>query len=148
MKFKSTGILLVFTTTSILSAHLVNEHADRFALSLWWTILSTISVFNVCLWYYSAVEILPHRSSNKFQFQQILLSSGYVFGCAFRSVMPRADVQRICLIDSWFSNVLVGRCVATVAELCFAAQWALVLHTIAMKLQSPYDVMISKFIFP
>jgi len=57
----------------------------------------------------------------------LLLCAGYVFGCAFRSVLPRADVQRICLFDTWLSSVLVGRSVATVAELCFAAQWAIIL---------------------
>jgi hypothetical protein len=54
--------------------------------------------------------------------------AGYVFGCAFRSFLPRADVQRICLFDTWLSSVAVGRTVATVAELCFAAQWAIMLH--------------------
>jgi hypothetical protein len=58
----------------------------------------------------------------------LLLSAAYVFGCAFRSFLPRADVQRICLFDTWLSSVTIGRTVATVAEVCFAAQWALVLH--------------------
>jgi hypothetical protein len=57
----------------------------------------------------------------------LLLCAAYVFGCAFRSVLPRADVQRICLFDTWLSSVLVGRSVATVAEICFAAQWAIIL---------------------
>ncbi len=57
----------------------------------------------------------------------LLLSAGYVFGCAFRSILPRADVQRICLFDTWLSSVLIGRSVATIAELCFAIQWAIVL---------------------
>ena len=52
-------------------------------------------------------------------------------GCAFRSVLPVIDIPRIVLIDSRLSSVLVGRSVATVAELCFAAQWALVLHRAA-----------------
>jgi hypothetical protein len=52
----------------------------------------------------------------------------YVFGCAFRSFLPRADVQRICLFDTWLSSVVVGRSVATVAEVSFAAQWAIILH--------------------
>ena len=58
----------------------------------------------------------------------LLLCAAYVFGCAFRSFLPRADVQRICLFDTWLSSVLVGRSVATVAEVCFAIQWAIVLH--------------------
>jgi hypothetical protein len=57
----------------------------------------------------------------------LLLSAAYVFGCAFRSLLPRADVQRICLFDTWLSSVAVGRSVATVAEVCFAAQWTMIL---------------------
>jgi hypothetical protein len=58
----------------------------------------------------------------------LILCAAYVFGCAFRSLLPRADVQRICLFDTWLSSVVVGRSVATVAEICFAAQWAIILH--------------------
>src|ERR1700737_3222796 len=58
----------------------------------------------------------------------LLFCAAYVFGCAFRSFLPRADVQRICLFDHWLSSVVVGRSVATVAEVCFAAQWAIILH--------------------
>jgi hypothetical protein len=38
------------------------------------------------------------------------------------------DVPRICLHDTWISRIVVGRSVATFAELCFAAQWALLLR--------------------
>ena len=58
----------------------------------------------------------------------LFLSAAYVFGCAFRSFLPRADIQRICLFDTWLSSATVGRSVATVAEICFAAQWAIILH--------------------
>jgi hypothetical protein len=58
----------------------------------------------------------------------LLFCAAYVFGCAFRSFLPRADVQRICLFDTWWSSVLVGRSVATVAEIAFVAQWAILLH--------------------
>jgi hypothetical protein len=60
----------------------------------------------------------------------LLLCAAYVFGCAFRSILPRADVQRICLFDTWLSSVVVGRSVATVAEVAFAAQWAMILHQV------------------
>jgi hypothetical protein len=62
----------------------------------------------------------------------LLLCAAYVFGCAFRSVLPRADVQRICLFDTWLSSVVVGRSVATVAEICFVAQWAIILHQLGV----------------
>ena len=32
------------------------------------------------------------------------------------------------MVDSWASSVLIGRSVATIAELSFAAQWALLLR--------------------
>jgi uncharacterized protein (DUF1330 family) len=56
------------------------------------------------------------------------LSAVYVFGCAFRSVLPVFDGPRICLFNSWLSSVVVGRSVATCAELCFVAQWAVMLR--------------------
>src|SRR5262249_57352871 len=31
-------------------------------------------------------------------------------------------------VDTWLSSVMIGRSVATVAEVCFAAQWAIALH--------------------
>jgi hypothetical protein len=62
---------------------------------------------------------------------QLMLSAGYVLGCAYRSAMPVFDVQRICLFDSWLSSVIVGRSVATVAELCFVTQWALLMREIS-----------------
>jgi hypothetical protein len=51
-----------------------------------------------------------------------------VAGCAFRSFFPRIDLERICLVQSPLSNMMLGRSVATVAELCFMAQCALLLH--------------------
>jgi len=61
-----------------------------------------------------------------------------VAGCAFRSVLPVIDIPRLVLIDSRLSSVLVGRSVATVAELSFATQWALILHRAALLASSPF----------
>jgi hypothetical protein len=38
------------------------------------------------------------------------------------------DVPRICLHDTWMSRIFVGRLIATGAELCFIAQWTLLLR--------------------
>ena len=59
---------------------------------------------------------------------QFLLASVYVFGCGFRSILPRGDIRRIVLFDSWVSSVAIGRSVATLAELSFVAQWCFILH--------------------
>ena len=71
-----------------------------------------------------------------------------MLGCAFRSVLPRADVQRIVLFDTWLSSVMVGRSVATVAELCFAAQWAIVLYALGKVANSDTAKNIAKAIVP
>src|ERR1019366_3851736 len=59
-----------------------------------------------------------------------------------------ADVQRFGLIDSWVSSVLVGRSVATVAELCFVAQWALLLNVLAKDANSRLGVVVSWLLVP
>jgi hypothetical protein len=102
----------------------------------WWVFLCAVSVLNVVGWLASA-RVLGRRrgalSSEVYATRrlQLLLSAGYVLGCAFRSFMPVYDVQRMVIVDSWLSSVVVGRSVATVAELCFVGQWALMLREIS-----------------
>jgi hypothetical protein len=101
-------------------------------LAIWWSSLTIVIALNVVLWF----KLQAHSSKAMIRTSTgllaieplMLLAAAYVFGCAFRSVLPRADVQRICLFDTWLSSVMIGRSVATVAELCFAAQWAIVLR--------------------
>jgi hypothetical protein len=78
----------------------------------------------------------------------LLLCAAYVFGCAFRSFLPRADVQRICLFDTWLSSVVIGRSVATVAELCFAVQWAIILHQLGTMTGADTSLNIAWVIVP
>src|SRR5215469_3152007 len=96
-------------------------------VALWWSFLVTVSALNIALLVglRAAYRANPFGAANAiFAAEPLaLLSSVYVLGCAFRSLLPRADVERICLFNTWLSSVLVGRSVATVAELCFAVQW-------------------------
>jgi hypothetical protein len=105
-------------------------------LGWWWGLLTLVSGANITvwLWLYHQLHDHPARGLDSASGIEpmLLLSAAYVFGCAFRSILPRADVQRICLFDTWLSSVVVGRSVATVAELCFAAQWAIVLHQLGV----------------
>src|ERR1700739_16251 len=101
-------------------------------LAWWWSLLTLVSGLNIAVWFvlYRQLHEPPTGGlggTSAVQFM-LLLCAAYVFGCAFRSFLPRADVQRICLFDTWLSSVAVGRSVATVAEFCFVAQWAIVLH--------------------
>ena len=105
-------------------------------LAWWWGLLTVVSVANIAGWFfvYRQLHAQPFATLDSAvggtpDIELMLaLCAAYVFGCAFRSVLPRADVQRICLFDTWLSSVVVGRSVATVAEICFVAQWAIILH--------------------
>jgi hypothetical protein len=98
----------------------------------WWGLLTIVSAANIAVWFllYNRLheQLTGGFGSTSGVEPMLLLCAAYVFGCAFRSFLPRADVQRICLFDTWLSSVVVGRSVATVAEICFAAQWAIILH--------------------
>ena len=100
-------------------------------LAWWWGLLTLVSGVNIAVWFLLYRQLQPPAGGlggmSGIELM-LLLCAGYVFGCAFRSFLPRADVQRICLFDTWLSSVVVGRSVATVAEICFAAQWAIILH--------------------
>ena len=90
-------------------------------VAVWWGFLLVASGANITalVWLHRCFR---RRSLDDGAFRielLLLLCAIYVFGCAFRSILPRADVQRICLFDTWLSSVFVGRSVATVAEICF-----------------------------
>ena len=121
------------------------------SVTTWWLALGAVSLVNICAWVLAGV--LPVRRASgdpalATRRRQLLLSAPFVFGCAFRSIVPRADVQRICLIDSWLSAVVVGRTVATVAEVCFAAQCALLLRTVAIEARAPFALGMSRVMVP
>lgn len=105
---------------------------------VWWhALLCAIAAINVVVWSLSAIAVahaqaVSHAAAAAAIHMQLLLSAAYVFGCAFRSVLPVYDIPRVVLVNSRLSSVMVGRSVATVAELCFAAQWALMLHRMAI----------------
>ena len=101
-------------------------------LTWWWSLLTLVSGANIAVWFllYHRLHEPPAGGAGGASGIELmlLLCAAYVFGCAFRSFLPRADVQRICLFDTWLSSVAIGRTVATIAEICFAAQWAMILH--------------------
>src|SRR6185295_18219068 len=121
-------------------------------LAWWWGLLTVVSGANIAVWFllYRQLHEQPTGSlgSTSGTESMLLLCAAYVFGCAFRSVLPRADVQRICLFDTWLSSVFVGRTVATVAEVCFAAQWAIILHQLGHMTGAETAVNIALVIVP
>jgi hypothetical protein len=121
-------------------------------VALWWSFLVTVSAVNLALLFglRGLYRTNPFGASNAMLAAEplALLAAIYVLGCAFRSILPRADVERICLFDTWLSAVLIGRSVATVAELCFAAQWAIVLRELGRIAHSDAAKNIAMLILP
>jgi hypothetical protein len=120
---------------------------------MWWFMLCVVSGINVLALLYSARVLRRNQSAlapdvYAARRLQWLLSAGYVAGCAYRSALPVFDVQRICLFDTWLSSVIVGRSVATVAELCFVTQWALLMHQISKATQSRHGLLAAKAVLP
>jgi hypothetical protein len=123
-----------------------------FDIRVWWAALSTVALINGVVWWLVARSLKQKRQSFGDSYPgrrlQLLLAGVYVVVCAFRSFLPRADVQRICLVDTWFSSVFVGRSVATVAELCFAFQWGLYIQQCGEAVRDNSVRAIGRMLFP
>jgi hypothetical protein len=102
-------------------------------LTVWNVALCAFAIINAAAWVAARRRLQARAAllpSNVFATRRAMLglSAIYLLGCAFRSALPMLDVQRICLHDTLLSRIAVGRSVATIAELAFVAQWALLLR--------------------
>jgi hypothetical protein len=119
----------------------------------WWIFLCSVAALNVAVWSRSAENLEGRKSTLPLETfaasrVQLVLSGVYVFGCAFRSVLPVYDIPRLGLFDTWLSSVAVGRSVATVAELAFASQWALLLYATAQAAESVFAKAVALLLVP
>jgi hypothetical protein len=122
-------------------------------VQIWWTAISIVAVLNILAWGYSAAQLFrkkPSMNPNIYVWRLgiLWLSAGYVFGCAFRSFLPRIDLERVCLADSWLSSMMVGRSVATVAELCFIAQCAILLREAGLGSGARFAIIVAAILVP
>ena len=121
-------------------------------VSFWWIFLICVSILNISFWswtYFYRFRSVPIN----FIFRRplspkttIWFSAFYVFGCAFRSALPRADVQRMAIFDTWFSSIFIGRTVASIAELSFVVQWSITIAFLAHTTGSSIAAKISRLI--
>lgn len=123
------------------------------AVAWWQVLLGALVAINLTAWALSAGVVFRspahlHSGLDTTSVLQLSLCAIYVGGCAFRSLLPVYDIPRICLVESPLSSVAVGRSVATVAELGFAAQWALMVHHLALLGHSPFAQFVSLLILP
>jgi hypothetical protein len=119
----------------------------------WWFFLCGAAAVNIAAWSLTTKSLSARQAAMSVETFalcriQLALSGAYVLGCAFRSVLPVYDIPRLCLFDTWLSSVIVGRSVATIAELCFAAQWAVMLNATARSTGSAFAGIVSRIILP
>ncbi|KQW51948.1 MULTISPECIES: hypothetical protein [unclassified Roseateles] len=117
----------------------------------WWQLLCAIAGLNLIIWTASTAWLHRNRPDGTtwpHQRLQLLLSALYVLGCGYRSFLPVFDVPRVVMVDSWASSVLVGRTVATIAELSFAAQWALLLRGAALATGQRFSLWVAYAVVP
>ncbi|HKT72535.1 MAG TPA: hypothetical protein VJQ47_06565 [Steroidobacteraceae bacterium] len=124
-----------------------------YGVLFWWLALCAAAVLNIIAWSISAAYLKRRRAQmpvNAYAAcrMQLGLSAAYVFGCAFRSALPIFDIPRLCLFNCWISSVIVGRSVATVAELCFVAQWGLMLRATGKATGSVVTQAASRLLVP
>ena len=91
----------------------------------WWRALCGLAALNVGLWF-TVWTVAPHDGFHSAW--QLALSGVYVLVCAYRSVWPRVDLERLVVVDSRLSSIFLGRSAATVAEVCFGLQLGLLVH--------------------
>lgn len=89
----------------------------------WWTLLRAASVAQL-----GALALTALAGPGD---PQLALAATYAAVCAFRSFLPRVDLERTVLVDHPLSAIGLGRSAATVAELAFTAQVALLLAGLA-----------------
>ena len=84
---------------------------------IWWGLLSIIQIFN---FKHAVWEYMISRKYNKYVSSKRALL--YTSVCAFRTFLPRQDVSKTCLFDTYLSSIFIGRSLATIAEIAFIKQ--------------------------
>lgn len=122
-------------------------------VKIWWLFISIAAVINIALWFYSAAKISNRKDildphTRKWRHALLWLSGIYVIGCAFRSFLPRIDLERICLVGTWMSSMLAGRTVATVAEIAIIVQCSILLHEAGKGAEDQLSIWVARLIVP
>ena len=122
-------------------------------LLIWWMSLSVASLINIAAWCLSAWLLGKRRArwtidAYGTRRKIMWLAAAYVLGCGFRSVLPMIEVPHICLFDGWNTRVAVTRWVSTIAEICFAAQWALLLREAGADTGTRLATLVSRLLVP
>ncbi len=112
---------------------------------IWWKFLCAMAVVNILVWLWA---LAVQSDMQNFSYAQPILSGFYVLVCAFRSFFPRIDLERYCLFDNPLSSIALGRSLATLAEICFTAQCAILIYDLGVHIESPMVTAIAYSLVP
>jgi hypothetical protein len=110
---------------------------DTVPVLIWWASLTILAIINTHLLRSAYTTLASRRASyppwlRDVRSRQFIMSTIYVGGCAFRSILPCHHTLRRALVGCYASTGFVGRCVATIAELGAADQAGLLLREIGI----------------
>lgn len=112
---------------------------------LWWRFLCITAIINIAIWLWA---LSVHIEAQNFSSLQLILSGCYVLVCAFRSFLPRIDLERYCLFDTPLSSILLGRSLATFAEICFSIQLAILIYDLGVSIEVPLVTTLALCLVP
>lgn len=112
---------------------------------IWWKFLCLAAVVNIAVWLWA---LAVQSELQNFSYSQPVLSGFYVLVCAFRSFFPRIDLERYCLFDNPLSSIALGRSLATLAEICFSVQCAILIYNLGICIESPAITVIAWCLVP
>ncbi len=121
-------------------------------VSSWWLTLCVIACVNLLILFVGIPRKHRARAYSqdllRFRNLQLLFCSIYTIGCAFRSFLPASQIKRTGLVDVWLNSSGMSRSVATIAELAFVIQWALMLAEVARFTGNRSIALLSRLIVP
>jgi hypothetical protein len=94
----------------------------------WLNLLKFVSIINISI--VCVYIVLYYNSISKIQSFYFILVAIYVLVCAIRSLWPRLDTKCTCVFNNKISSPLVGRSLATIAEMAFIILIVMITNTI------------------
>lgn len=104
----------------------------------WYSAMCLISLLNVLAYVASLLHQKPFADAalRRYQLRLQVLAAPMVFVAAWRCIFPTGYLERYAWYDCWPCSILLGRCLATVAEVAWVAQLALAVAFVDQSLPS------------
>ena len=96
----------------------------------WNMYLTLISIINLSI--FISYYFYNEKTFNKLDNKLAILVFIYTYICAIRAIWPRVEGPNICLSNEFISLPIIGRTLATFAEVCFAVLFVMVTNKLIL----------------